>query len=59
MGEQVEEYERTDLIWWKLKKWAVHTLTRLFERWPILMQIRILEHLDADPDPELSLDQDL
>lgn len=30
---QVEEDERTDLIWWKLKKWAVHTLTRLFERY--------------------------
>ncbi len=30
---KVEEDERVDLIWWKLKKWAVHTLTRLFERW--------------------------
>jgi len=30
---QVDEEERTELIWWKKKKWALHTLTRLFERY--------------------------
>ena len=29
---QVDEEERPQLIWWKRKKWALHTLTRLFER---------------------------
>ncbi|XP_069364625.1 importin-7-like isoform X2 [Maniola hyperantus] len=28
---QVEEDERMELPWWKCKKWAVHTLYRLFE----------------------------
>ncbi|XP_034839761.1 importin-7-like isoform X1 [Maniola hyperantus] len=30
---QVEEDERMELPWWKCKKWAVHTLYRLFERY--------------------------
>ncbi|KAI8431162.1 hypothetical protein MSG28_001206 [Choristoneura fumiferana] len=29
---QVDEDERMELPWWKCKKWAVHTLYRLFER---------------------------
>uniref|UniRef100_S4PBC1 Importin-7 n=4 Tax=Pararge aegeria TaxID=116150 RepID=S4PBC1_9NEOP len=29
----VEEDERMELPWWKCKKWAVHTLYRLFERY--------------------------
>ncbi|XP_040569729.1 importin-7 [Lepeophtheirus salmonis] len=29
---EVEEEERPSLIWWKRKKWALHILTRLFER---------------------------
>ncbi|KAJ2954128.1 hypothetical protein O0L34_g2350 [Tuta absoluta] len=30
---QVDEDERVELPWWKCKKWAVHTLYRLFERY--------------------------
>uniref|UniRef100_A0A2H1WJJ8 SFRICE_011739 n=1 Tax=Spodoptera frugiperda TaxID=7108 RepID=A0A2H1WJJ8_SPOFR len=30
---QVDEDERMELPWWKCKKWAVHTLYRLFERY--------------------------
>jgi len=30
---QVDESERGDLPWWKLKKWAVRFLTRIFERY--------------------------
>lgn len=30
---QVVEEDRPQLIWWKRKKWALHTLTRLFERY--------------------------
>jgi len=30
---QVAEEDRPQLIWWKRKKWALHTLTRLFERY--------------------------
>ena len=30
---QVDEEERPQLIWWKRKKWALHTLTRLVERY--------------------------
>ncbi|XP_063632992.1 importin-7 [Cydia splendana] len=30
---QVDEDERLELPWWKCKKWAVHTLYRLFERY--------------------------
>ena len=29
---QVDEEERPGLIWWKRKKWALHTLTKLFEK---------------------------
>ncbi|KAL4717791.1 hypothetical protein ACJJTC_000940 [Scirpophaga incertulas] len=29
----VDEDERVELPWWKCKKWAVHTLYRLFERY--------------------------
>ncbi|XP_049885222.1 importin-7 isoform X1 [Pectinophora gossypiella] len=30
---QVDEDERMELPWWKCKKWAVHSLYRLFERY--------------------------
>lgn len=30
---QVDEDERADLPWWKCKKWALHILYRIFERW--------------------------
>jgi len=30
---QVDVDDRPELIWWKKKKWALHTLTRLFERY--------------------------
>jgi len=30
---QVDEEDRPELIWWKKKKWALHTLTRIFERY--------------------------
>eukprot|EP00096_Caligus_rogercresseyi_P006978 TRINITY_DN2413_c0_g2_i1.p1 TRINITY_DN2413_c0_g2~~TRINITY_DN2413_c0_g2_i1.p1 ORF type:complete len:1047 (+),score=461.56 TRINITY_DN2413_c0_g2_i1:392-3142(+) len=30
--QDVEEEERPSLIWWKRKKWVLHILTRLFER---------------------------
>ncbi|OWF54942.1 importin-7-like [Mizuhopecten yessoensis] len=30
---QIEEEERAELAWWKVKKWAVHILTRIFERY--------------------------
>ncbi|XP_039266742.2 importin-7-like [Styela clava] len=30
---QVDELERPDLPWWKCKKWALHILTRVFERY--------------------------
>ncbi|CAF4749218.1 unnamed protein product [Pieris macdunnoughi] len=30
---EVEEEERLQLPWWKCKKWAIHTLYRLFERY--------------------------
>ena len=29
---QVDEEERPDLPWWKAKKWALHILARIFER---------------------------
>lgn len=29
---QVDEEERPDLPWWKIKKWALHILARIFER---------------------------
>ncbi|KAG8438463.1 hypothetical protein GDO86_004870 [Hymenochirus boettgeri] len=30
---QVDEDERAELVWWKCKKWALHNITRLFERY--------------------------
>lgn len=30
---QVDEDDRPDLVWWKCKKWALHILTRCFERY--------------------------
>lgn len=30
---QVDEDERPDLPWWKIKKWALHILARIFERY--------------------------
>ncbi|XP_068617369.1 importin-7 [Battus philenor] len=30
---QVDEDDRVELPWWKCKKWAVHTLYRIFERY--------------------------
>lgn len=35
---QVDLEERGGLIWWKCKKWALHLLTRLFERYAIIVQ---------------------
>lgn len=29
---QIDEEERPELAWWKVKKWAVHILARVFER---------------------------
>ena len=29
----VEEEERPELIWWKAKKWAMHLMARVFERY--------------------------
>ncbi|VVC86128.1 unnamed protein product [Leptidea sinapis] len=37
---QVDEDERIELPWWKCKKWAVHTLYRLFERYGSPMNAR-------------------
>ena len=31
--EQVDKDERPALIWWKEKKWALHIMTRMFERY--------------------------
>lgn len=30
---QVDEDDRPELVWWKCKKWALHNITRLFERY--------------------------
>uniref|UniRef100_A0AAR2IVC8 Importin N-terminal domain-containing protein n=1 Tax=Pygocentrus nattereri TaxID=42514 RepID=A0AAR2IVC8_PYGNA len=30
---EVDEDDRPELIWWKCKKWALHIITRLFERY--------------------------
>lgn len=30
---QVEEEDRPELPWWKVKKWATHILARVFERY--------------------------
>lgn len=32
-ASQVEEEERHDLPWWKCKKWALHIMYRMFERY--------------------------
>ncbi|XP_032527964.1 importin-7 [Danaus plexippus] len=37
---QVDEDERMELPWWKCKKWAVHTLYRLFERYGSPVNVR-------------------
>lgn len=37
---QVDEDVRMELPWWKCKKWAVHTLYRLFERYGSPMNAR-------------------
>lgn len=31
--KQVDEDDRPDLPWWKVKKWALHILARVFERY--------------------------
>ncbi|XP_029421502.1 importin-8 isoform X2 [Nannospalax galili] len=30
---QIDEDDRAELVWWNCKKWALHTVTRLFERY--------------------------
>lgn len=30
---QVDEDDRPELVWWKCKKWALHLVARLFERY--------------------------
>ncbi|KAK0148045.1 Importin-8 [Merluccius polli] len=30
---EVDEDDRPELVWWKCKKWALHIITRLFERY--------------------------
>ncbi|XP_038174774.1 importin-8 isoform X2 [Arvicola amphibius] len=30
---QIEEDDRPELVWWKCKKWALHIVARLFERY--------------------------
>lgn len=30
---QIDEDDRPELVWWKCKKWALHIVTRLFERY--------------------------
>lgn len=37
---QVEEDERMELPWWKCKKWAIHSLYRLFERYGSPVNVR-------------------
>lgn len=43
---QVDEDERPELPWWKCKKWALHILARLFERYstPSLSQLSVITH---------------
>lgn len=36
---QVDEEERPDLPWWKIKKWALHILARIFERLDFIAQM--------------------
>ena len=31
--EDIDDEDKPSLIWWKQKKWALHILTRLFERY--------------------------
>lgn len=31
--EDIDDEDKPSLIWWKQKKWALHTLTRLFDRY--------------------------
>ena len=47
---QVDEEERPQLIWWKRKKWALHTLTRLFERYErcyVDQQLNFFQDMEA------------
>ncbi|XP_013147479.1 PREDICTED: importin-7 isoform X1 [Papilio polytes] len=37
---QVDEEERLELPWWKCKKWAVHILYRIFERYGSPVNVR-------------------
>ncbi|XP_066561387.1 importin-8 [Amia ocellicauda] len=30
---EIDEDDRPELVWWKCKKWALHIITRLFERY--------------------------
>lgn len=30
---QIDTDDRPELAWWKVKKWAVHILARVFERY--------------------------
>ena len=32
-SDDIDEEDKPQLIWWKQKKWALHTLTRVFERY--------------------------
>ena len=34
---ELEEDEKEKSAWWKLRKWAIHSLCRLFERYESLM----------------------
>ncbi|CAK1554699.1 unnamed protein product [Leptosia nina] len=45
---EVDEDERIELPWWKCKKWAVHTLYRLFERYgsPVNARVEYVEFAD-------------
>jgi len=31
--ESVDEEDRPELVWWKCKKWAIHLMARIFERY--------------------------
>lgn len=39
---QVDEEDRVDLPWWKCKKWALHILYRMFERFVMFIEIPLL-----------------
>jgi len=32
-AETVDEEDRPELVWWKCKKWAIHLMARIFERY--------------------------